>query len=36
AVTGRKQSPDLYQVMQVMGDSRVRDRIEKYINNIQG
>jgi len=36
AVTGRKQSPDLYQVMQVMGDSRVRDRIEKYINNLQG
>jgi len=34
AVTGRKQSPDLYQVMQVMGDSRVRNRIEKYINNI--
>jgi glutamyl-tRNA synthetase len=34
AVTGKKQSPDLYQVMQVMGDSRVRNRIEKYINNI--
>lgn len=34
AVTGRKQSPDLYQVMQVMGDSRVRNRIEKYINNV--
>ena len=34
AVTGRKQSPDLYQVMQVMGDGRVRNRIEKYINNI--
>jgi len=34
AVTGRKQSPDLYQIMQVMGESRVRNRIEKYINNV--
>jgi glutamyl-tRNA synthetase len=34
AVTGRKQSPDLYQIMQVMGDGRVRNRIEKYISNI--
>ena len=34
AVTGRKQTPDLYEVMQVMGESRVRERIKGYINRI--
>ncbi|MDY0097513.1 MAG: glutamate--tRNA ligase [Candidatus Dojkabacteria bacterium] len=34
AVTGRKQTPDLYQVMQVMGESRVRERIKGYINTL--
>lgn len=34
AVTGRKQTPDLYQVMQVMGESRVRERIKEYINTV--
>ncbi len=31
AVTGRVNSPDLYTVMQIIGEDRVRDRIEKYI-----
>jgi glutamyl-tRNA synthetase len=35
ALTGRKQTPDLYQVMQVMGESRVRERIKEYINGIE-
>ena len=34
AVTGRKQTPDLYQIMQVMGESRVRERIKGYINTL--
>lgn len=34
AVTGRKQTPDLYQVMQVMGEDRVRERIKGYLNTI--
>ncbi len=34
AVTGRKQTPDLYQVMQVMGEARVRSRVKEYVNNI--
>ena len=34
ATTGRKQTPDLYQVMQVMGESRVRERIKGYINTL--
>jgi len=33
-VTGRKQTPDLYQVMQVMGEDRVRERIKGYLNTI--
>ena len=36
AVTGKRESPDLYQVMQVMGENRVIDRIQKYINNVKG
>lgn len=36
AVAGKRESPDLYQVMQVMGENRVRDRIQKYINNVKG
>lgn len=34
AVTGRKQTPDLYQVMQVMGEDRVRSRVKGYLNSI--
>ncbi len=34
AVTGRKQSPDLYQIMQVLGECRVRERVKKYIEEI--
>jgi len=34
AVTGRKQTPDLYQVMQVMGEDRVRSRVKGYVNSI--
>jgi glutamyl-tRNA synthetase len=29
AVTGRAQTPDLYSIMRVMGEDRVRRRIEK-------
>ena len=29
AVTGRRNTPDLYQIMQVMGEDKVRDRITK-------
>lgn len=32
AVTGRSNAPDLYSVMQVMGDGRVRKRIGQIIN----
>ena len=32
AITGKKQTPDLYQVIQVMGENRIRERIKKYIN----
>jgi glutamyl-tRNA synthetase len=34
AITGKKQTPDLYQVMQVMGEDRVRERIKEYINTL--
>lgn len=34
AVTGRKQTPDLYQVMQVMGEDRVRSRVKGYLNSM--
>lgn len=34
AVTGRKQTPDLYQIMQVMGENRVRERIKGYIEGV--
>ncbi len=32
AVTGRQQSPDLYEVMQVMGPEMVKSRLDKAIN----
>lgn len=31
AVTGRSASPDLWSVQQIMGENRVRDRIEKFL-----
>ncbi|PKN02715.1 glutamate--tRNA ligase [Candidatus Dojkabacteria bacterium HGW-Dojkabacteria-1] len=34
AITGRKQTPDLYQVIQVMGENRIRERIKEYINSL--
>lgn len=34
AVTGKTQSPDLYQVMQVLGEERVRNRLKEYIQNL--
>ena len=34
AVTGKLNSPDMYAVMQVMGDARVRARIESMINSL--
>ena len=34
AITGRKQTPDLFQIMQVMGEDRLRGRIKEYINNL--
>lgn len=34
AATGRRQTPDLYQVMQVMGEVRVRERLQGYINDV--
>lgn len=34
ATTGRRQTPDLYQVMQVMGEARVRERLQGYINDV--
>lgn len=30
AITGKKQSPDLYQIIQVMGESRVRESKRVY------
>ncbi len=33
-LTGKKQTPDLYQIMQVMGEDRVRGRIKEYINKL--
>ncbi len=32
AITGRKQTPDLFQVIQVMGEERATGRIKGYIN----
>lgn len=34
AITGRRQTPDLYQVIQVMGEQRVRERIQRYIKSL--
>ncbi|TNJ60337.1 glutamate--tRNA ligase [Paenibacillus hemerocallicola] len=31
-LTGRLQTPDLYEMMQVMGDSRVRSRLGRYVS----
>ena len=35
AVTGKKQTPDLYEIMQVLGEDRVKERVTKYINSLQ-
>lgn len=34
AITGKQNSPDMYQVMQVLGYDKVKTRIENQINNI--
>lgn len=34
AITGRKQSPDLFEAMQVIGEERSRARINEYINSL--
>lgn len=34
AVTGKLNSPDMYAVMQVLGEARVRQRIQKMIEQI--
>jgi glutamyl-tRNA synthetase len=34
AITGKTQTPDLYQVMQVMEEDRVRSRIKSYMENL--
>lgn len=35
AVTGKQNSPDLYDVMHILGESRSRDRIEKMIASLE-
>jgi glutamyl-tRNA synthetase len=32
AITGQTQSPDLYQVMQVLGKDRIINRLNNFIN----
>ena len=34
AIVGRSTSPDIWTIQQIMGDSMVRDRLEKAINNL--
>ena len=34
AVTGKLNSPDMYAVMQILGEDRVRARIEKMLNTL--
>ena len=34
AVTGKVNSPDLYTVMQILGEARSRARIQAVINNL--
>ena len=34
AVTGKLNSPDMYAVMQILGEDRVRARIEKMLNSL--
>jgi len=32
ALTGRTNTPDLYEIMQIMGKSRVIERLERYMH----
>ncbi len=32
ALSGRTQTPDLYEMLQTMGEQRVRDRLQKFVN----
>jgi len=32
ALSGRTQTPDLYEMLQAMGEQRVRDRLQKFVN----
>lgn len=34
AITGKKQTPDLYEIMQVLGEERVQRRINEYMNSL--
>ena len=34
AVTGKLNAPDLYTVMQILGEAQTRDRIENTINSL--
>ena len=36
AVTGKQNSPDMFSVMQVLGESKVKERIEKQIERLKG
>ena len=36
AITGRRNTPDLCSIMQVLGRDRVEERIEKAINHFKG
>lgn len=34
AVTGKLASPDMYTVMQILGETRVRDRIHSFLQTL--
>ena len=36
AVTGKQNSPDMFSVMQVLGEDKVKERIEKQIERLRG
>lgn len=36
ALTNRLESPDLYEIQQVMGEERVNKRIERYLYSLRG
>jgi len=34
AITGKTKSPDLFQVMSVLGEEKVMDRLDRYISKM--